>query len=139
MTTVLDLAEKVLSLAAEKPDYVYDSPVVNYLGDTVCTYLDPKDPTKGSCLVGQAAIACGVPPEVLAHWEGSAAISLLDNLLSSKALDGWDDELARAIDATQSLQDMSEPWGAAVEESGLASLVSLTKELRALDERTQDA
>lgn len=133
MTTVLDLAEKMVELATEKPDYVYSSGVINGLGYPVCLYLDPKDPTKGSCLVGQAAIACGVPPEVLRVDEGSAAMSLIDSLCGLQSLDEWDDGLVDDIDQTQRHQDDGVPWGEAIEE--LAHTVRLTKELRALKAR----
>ena len=130
MTSVLDFAEKMVELAMEKPDLVYNSGVLGEHGDTMCLYLNPVDQTKGSCLVGQAAIACGVSPEVLREHEGRSAFTLIGHLLDQKLLDGADGDLQDAIDSTQTRQDGEDPWGVAVNESGLAHLVSLTKELQ---------
>lgn len=53
MTTALDIADKVIQLADQNPDFVYTSPVPS--GD--CLYVHDG---KGSCVLGQALLALRV-------------------------------------------------------------------------------
>lgn len=100
----------VRKLAADNPEFVYEPvTVTDVLGRPVdrCVYVN--DEGAGSCIVGQALIACGVPADELRRYDamGTAASIVVQDHSGNDTVAGW----ARAV---QSKQDRHEQWSYAV-------------------------
>lgn len=108
--TTKDFADKVIELAEENPEYVYDS------GDTQrCQYIRNG---KGDCIVGQAAEALGFSVETIQKYEGQPAEYMIRRLLGMetyyKDSSYVEDHYVTFCDYVQSEQDQKTPWGFAV-------------------------
>ena len=111
--TMEDLRREVLSIADERPDFVYTAQKER--GDAVaCSYTGARfGSTEGeACIFGQALTRLGVPQEAL--MDSDAAIS---PLLSDDLGFEWSDirQVYDPFIAVQQSQDDGEPWGKAVE------------------------
>lgn len=128
--TLDDVANKVLEVADERPDFIYTSQVDGAEDILGCSYLhgptalirDPETEDwitaplgEQRCIVGEALHRLGVPDEFLVKHEDMTALSLILRLVPD---DGSDSDrylkLCEAINAAQSRQDEGTPWGEAV-------------------------
>lgn len=109
---VIDIAQEVVRLGKENPDFVYNSP----LKSGECVYVSGGE---GSCIVGQALINLGVDIDILKAsdyalvelGDGDMASSVIDKVLD---VEDDDSDLIYYIDDVQREQDQRTPWGAAI-------------------------
>jgi hypothetical protein len=104
--TAIDVAREVRTLAAERPDHVYERG-----SQTFCTYA-PNHPMGApeACLIGQALARLGVPVSTLVCQKGTAGVLIYDMTGSHPMradICGW-------LDRVQAEQDDSVPWAEAV-------------------------
>ncbi|NQE89729.1 hypothetical protein [Nocardia terpenica] len=104
---------KVREIAAGAPDNIYAATTED--GTPVCAYVLGGE---GSCLIGKALVALGVP---LAVFEQRTVSGKLFNtrfidVPEWLALLGWDNGTqARWLHCVQAHQDCDVPWGTAIE------------------------
>ncbi len=105
--TAVDVIAKIRELAAAQPDFVYGQiPCVNVEADDAGNWV-------GSCIVGRAVIALGIPADDVAEraWKSGAAILLTQfEIPFTLEQQNW-------IEYVQEYQDNSVPWRLAVAES----------------------
>lgn len=106
--TTTDVRKKITELAAAKPDFVYQKPA----GETFCQYVHKDEDGRyiegEGCIVGQALVALGFPPECLDEETDAEALFYMLGVEGSSE-DGW------WCADVQSHQDIQKPWGVAVE------------------------
>lgn len=101
--TPLAVARKAAELARANPEFVYKLPEVGS-GFSACVYVHEGE---GSCLFGQALLALGGDPDVLAlHHDSDIAGVLLLEFGATDTAEALDD-LVQA----QMSQDLGHPWG----------------------------
>lgn len=101
---VKDVIAKVRELAAEKPDFVYESP--SGVRGCCVNWVEEDGKKIGSCLIGQALFALGAG-DIISDMAG------VDELY-----DYGDEDIGLEVDwltVVQSAQDNKRPWGQAIE------------------------
>lgn len=102
--TTAELWDEVKAVAAETPDYIYDS--------EVCWYARNGAP---SCIVGQAMHRLGIPVDMLATFDLHGPIAPVVGHFT-ELFDVLDDGTLDALKVTQAWQDNHRMWGEAVAE-----------------------
>lgn len=107
-----DLGQKLIGIvrakAAETPDFVYSTPLVNQQDDPPCVYVYNGCP---SCLIGHALFEAGViTPSLESQTGNSKAFGQLTDELGLE-LDGDEAYWLRMV---QRSQDTHLPWGESV-------------------------
>lgn len=108
-----DIQAEIRRLAAEKPDYVYQSP---HGPNGACMYTEidsDTDKRVGSCIVGQALINLGVSAEAMKTHEGESALSVISG--NGELMWYEAPPVMRWISNVQHGQDNGRAWAAAVE------------------------
>ena len=113
--TLEDLRREVLSIADERPDFVYTAQKEREgLGiGASCSYTGAiMFSTEGeACIFGQALTRLGVPQDDLMGHSINVASLLYDEF----ELDEYNIDYADALNRVQQSQDGGVPWGKAVE------------------------
>lgn len=113
MISKVALKEEVLNLAAEKPDFIYES---DPNAVEACAYLVwDKDEATGSCIMGQALMNLGVNPLELSKYEGADIAAVVDILNGGTEPHYHRDKLDYWLSYVQGRQDNGDTWSTAVE------------------------
>ncbi|AWN03860.1 hypothetical protein PBI_PEREGRIN_20 [Rhodococcus phage Peregrin] len=113
MISKVALKEEVLKLAAEKPDFIYESDP-NALEP--CAYLAwDKDEARGSCIMGQALMNLGVNPLELSKYEGADIAAVVEILNGGEEPQYHKDKFDFWFSYVQGRQDNGDTWSTAVE------------------------
>jgi hypothetical protein len=72
------LIGKVREIAAENPDFIYQKQRRDGHRDTMVCYYVAENSQDGSCIMGRAFRALGVPAEVLRQYEGERTGTLIE-------------------------------------------------------------
>lgn len=105
MSVTRKLISAVRNIAEAAPDYVYEK-----VGGHACKYVQNG---AGSCIVGQGALAAGVPLETVAEWDQAECGSGFGDVCDRIDIDCGSDAAQWLIEV-QSHQDNGIPWGEAV-------------------------
>lgn len=110
------IMETLRAVVAERPDRVYEEPVLAPSPMTSCYYVHGTgaDRTPG-CLVGHVFNRLGVSLDALQKYEGDSAEDVAAHVLE---ITGHPDDVAEVrsvLDEAQSRQDMGDTWGRALE------------------------
>lgn len=113
--TLEDLRREVLSLADERPDFVYTSQPGCTMSNCGYTGIKPGTTEGEGCIYGQALMRLGVEEKDLTHQEGNIYGVLYG--ISGIELEDYGPEvnLFEAFGDVQKRQDRGIPWGNAVE------------------------
>lgn len=112
MISKVELKEEVLKLAAEKPDFIYESDDSAYS----CRYLDwDKDKAYGSCIMGQALMNLGVNPEELSKYEGADISAVVGILNGGEEPQYHRDPFDFWLSYVQGRQDAGYTWSEAID------------------------
>lgn len=101
--TVADIVRATREVAAERPDFVYVSPLLS----GYCVYTHNGEP---SCLFGHALLRLGLPMSCLEELSTNVAIATACRQLNIPLTDGE----ARSLADVQHAQDNGVPWGEAI-------------------------
>lgn len=113
MISKVALKEEVLKLAAEKPDFIYESDP-NALEP--CAYLAwYKDEARGSCIMGQALMNLDVDPLELSKYEGADISAVVEVLNGGGEPQYHRDKLDYWLSYVQAQQDLGYTWSEAIE------------------------
>ncbi|AWN04365.1 hypothetical protein PBI_GRAYSON_21 [Rhodococcus phage Grayson] len=113
MISKVDLKEEVLRLAAEKPDFIYES---DPNAEESCAYLAwDDDKAYGSCIMGQALMNLGVDPVELSKYEGSDISAVVSALNDNEPPHYHRDPFDFWLSYVQGRQDAGYTWSKAVE------------------------
>lgn len=113
MISKVALKEEVLKLAAEKPDFIYES---DPNAVEACAYLVwDKDEARGSCIMGQALMNLGVDPLELSKYEGADISAVVSALNGGEEPHYHRDPFDFWLSYVQGRQDAGYTWSKAVE------------------------
>lgn len=126
-TLTLDaLFDTVRGLLTESPDFTYQPP--NEDGN--CVYIYEGE---GSCVVGQALVALGLPTEEVAEFDhdlgGTGAHAVALRLFD---VDSFHNPKAAAVDVAQGWQDGGHAWGGVLPVFEAVDKGATASEVRAL-------
>ena len=113
MISKVALKEEVLKLAAEKPDFIYESDP-NAVEAFAYLVWD-KDEATGSCIMGQALMNLGVNPLELSKYEGADISAVVGILNGGEEPQYHRDGLDYWLSYVQGRQDNGDTWSTAVE------------------------
>lgn len=102
------LWEEVKKIAAEKPNYIYESP-----HGTDCVYLNNHEP---SCIVGHGFVRCGLSTYVIAEFEKLGVRLVFERF--PEYVEADDPQAVKNLESAQDSQDVGENWGKSVDVDG---------------------
>lgn len=113
------------AISEKGEEYIYPHSSKSEYGSD-CKYVEINDDPETnawdyvpSCIVGHAFVSAGVEAEEIydSGYNGSGASILVEYLMDTDALTGYDDDALAYLGRVQNSQDRGRPWGEAAEEA----------------------